>query len=198
MTPPLRPSHTIANPDAQLPSGDTNDLTYVLDTYVALAAEHERYVQEGTLPKATYVLPDGTAMVPPDHAQLLAEANDPHAVKALFLSRFIEASGPANEAEEAHEDWLSGEYGACLWQTSPESIVLKGALMQAVTALIAHPEPGQPRWERALRCAVNALDVVVRPFADHDRSRWKGPLSRDRLVTGVKVRYPSLWAGQES
>jgi hypothetical protein len=50
-----------------------------------LAAEHRGHVEAGILPKATYEIPDGTPMVPTDHAQLLEDSDgDPSAVKESF------------------------------------------------------------------------------------------------------------------
>jgi hypothetical protein len=156
--------------------------------------DHRGHVEAGVLPKATYELPDGTPMVPDDHAQLLEDADgDPGAVKALFERRFVAAGGGAQEAGQECGGWLSGDYGACLWCTTPEMIVLKGALMGAIEALIANPAPGTGPWESALRHTVDALDAIERPFAEHDRVRWESPLSRDRLITAIRARYPAIW-----
>jgi Family of unknown function (DUF6058) len=184
----------VGKDDSRLTAATQADLDYVRDTFAPLAAEHRGHVEAGLLPRATYELPDGTPMVPPDHAQLLTEADrDPSAVKPLFLTRFIAAGGGAQEAEQAYAEWLSGDYGACLWCTTPEMIVLKGALMGAIEALTVCPAPGTGPWEEALRHAVDALDAIERPFAEHDRVRWKPPLSRDRLITATRARYPAIW-----
>jgi hypothetical protein len=134
-------------------------------------------------------------MVPDDHAQLRRDAGgDPGAVQGLFQARFIAAGGGAQDAEQEYTEWLSGDYGACLWCTTPEMIVLKGALMVAIEALIAGPQPGVRPWEAALRHAVDGLDAIERPFAEYDRVRWEPPLSRDRLITAVRARYPAIWS----
>jgi hypothetical protein len=181
--------------DTRLPPGNEADLDYVRNTFTPLAAEHRGHVEGGILPKATYELPDGTPMVPDDHAQLLRDAGgDPGAVQGLFQARFVAAGGGAQDAEQEYAEWLSGDYGACLWCTTPEMIVLKGALMGAIEALIAGPQPGVRPWEAALRNAVDALDAIERPFAEYDRVRWEPPLSRDRLITAVRARYPAIWS----
>jgi Family of unknown function (DUF6058) len=191
---PVPSTVSVGKDDTRLAPGNEADLAYVRDTFTPLAAEHRGHVEAGTLPKATYELPDGTPMVPLDHAQLLADADDdPGAVKALFQARFTAAGGGEQEAEQAYEEWLSGDYGACLWCTTPEMIVLKGALMGAIEALTARPTPGAARWETALRHAVDALDAIERPFAEHDRVRWEPPLSRDRLIAATRARYPEIW-----
>jgi hypothetical protein len=180
--------------DAQLPGEHEADLHYVRATFVALADGRRALVGAAILPQATYALPDGTPMVPADHGQLLEDAGgDPRAVGALFRARFLGAGGRQDDVEQAHADWLSGDFGACLWSTTPEMIVLKSSLTGAIEALLAHPESGTPGWDGALRNAVDALDAIERPFADYDRVRWDPPLSRDRLITAMKARYPELW-----
>ena len=151
-------------------------------------------VERGVLPRATYVLPDGTPAVPSDHGVLLEDAGgDPDAVAAHFRLRFVAAGGDARQADDEHSAWLSGEYGACLFATTPEAIVAKGFLMGAITALLARPAPSDIRWATATRAAVDALDSLERPFALYDRQRW-GPVSRDRLITATKERFPDLWS----
>ncbi len=99
-----------------------------------------------------------------------------------FRDRFIAAGGDPDAVEEEHRAWLSGEYGACLHSTSPEAIVAKSSLMTTITALLADPQPDEDRWRTALRGSVDALDAIERPFARHDRARFGGPTSRDRLI----------------
>jgi Family of unknown function (DUF6058) len=152
-------------------------------------------VERRILPRATYVLPDGTPMVPADHAALLDDAGgEPQKVAERFRERYVAAGGDPAEAGEEHEAWLSGEYGACLHRTTPEAIVAKGALMTAIGALTAAPAPDDAGWRAALRAAVDALDALERPFAAWDRERFGGPSSRDRLITGTRRRFPDLWS----
>jgi hypothetical protein len=184
----------IAAPGAQLPADATDDIDYVKSAFRPLSASARELVEQGILPLATYVLPDGTPMVPADHAALLDDADgDPQAVAARFQARYVAAGGDAEHAEEEHRAWLSGEYGACLHSSSPEAIVAKGALMTAIAALLAAPAPTEARWRTALRSAVDALDALERPFAVWDRERFGAPSSRDRLITGTHRRFPDLW-----
>jgi hypothetical protein len=151
-------------------------------------------VERGVLPQATYVLPDGTPMVPRDHAALLDDAaGDPDAIASRFKERFLAAGGNPAAVDEEHEAWLSGEYGVCLWQTTPEAIVAKSGLMEAITALVADPRERDPQWRAALRGAVDALDALERPFARYDRERFGGPSSRDRLIAATRERFADLW-----
>jgi hypothetical protein len=181
--------------DAQLPATAYEDLHYIRASFRPLEDDVRPLVERGILPRATYLLPDGTAMVPEDHATLLDDADgDPAAVAARFAERFVAAGGDPRDTHEEHIAWLSGEYGACLRATTPEAIVAKGALMTTITALLALPAPGDDGWRAALRGAVDALDAIERPFASYDRERFGGSTSRDRLVTAPRERFPELWA----
>jgi hypothetical protein len=189
---------TVAAPDAQLPAEAATDIDYVRSTFRPMDEAMRPLVEDGLLPQATYVLPDGTPMVPPDHADLLVDAGgDPAAVGEHFRERFLAAGGAPELAQEEYAAWLSGGYGACLRATTPEAIVTKDALMTAITALLARPSPTAPGWRTALRAAVDALDAIERPFAEHDRTRFGGPTSRDRLITATRERFPELWAAAE-
>ena len=184
----------LAVPTARLPPDATDDIAYVEASFTPMPESVRELVEQGILPRATYVLPDGTPMVPGDHAALLEDAGgDPGAVAELFRERFVAAGGAPEVAEEEHAAWLSGEYGACLESTSPEAIVAKGALMTAIGALLAAPVPADRSWRSSVRSAVDALDALERPFAAWDRERFGGPSSRDRLVTATRERYPDLW-----
>ena len=130
-------------------------------------------VERGVLPQASYVLPDGTPMVPADHDSLLTDAGgDPDGVAARFRDRFIAAGGDAEAVDEEHAAWLSGEYGVCLRSATPEAIVAKSGLMTAISALLARPVAEDEGWRAALRGAVDALDAIERPFARYDRDRF--------------------------
>jgi Family of unknown function (DUF6058) len=182
-------------PAAQLPAHATDDIAYVISGFRPMEYAVRDLVERAVLPRATYVLPDGTPMVPSDHAALLRDAGgDPQAVAVRFRERFVAAGGAPDAVEEEHRAWLSGEYGACLYSTAPETIVAKGALMAAIGALLAATDAADARWRTALRGAVDALDALERPFAAWDRERFGGPTSRDRLITASRERFPELWA----
>ncbi len=181
----------------RLPESAERDIAYVKESFVAMEDRVRPYVERGVLPQATYVLPDGTAMVPPDHAVLLEEADgDPEAVAGTFRARFAFAGGNPDDLEREYAAWLSGEYGACLRSTTPEAIVAKSALIGAIEALLAGPAPKQEWWRRALRGAVDALDALERQFADCDRRRFGAPTSRDRLITATRECFPDVWASE--
>jgi hypothetical protein len=180
--------------DVEFPRMSAQDIEYVTSSFKPLDETMSALVDAGVLPKPTYVMPDGTPMVPPDHAQLLEDADGaPEAIAELFRERYLAAGGSPELADREYEAWLSGDYGACLWATTPEAIVTKDALMAAITALLARPRPQDAAWGKALRGAVDALDAHERPFAEFDRARFGGPVSRDRLITATRERFPDLW-----
>ncbi len=180
---------------ARLPEWAERDITYVKDSFVAMDDLIRPYVERGILPQPTYVLPDGTAMVPPDHAQLLLEADgDPSAVAQEFRTRFVFAGGDPDDVDREYHAWLSGEYGACLRATTPEAIVAKSALMRAIESLLADPAPTHGWWRGALRGAVDALDALEREFAEYDRLRYGAPTSRDRLITATRECFRDVWS----
>jgi Family of unknown function (DUF6058) len=173
------------------------DVAYVKRSFVALDESSRPLVERGVLPQATYVLPDGTAMVPHDHAQLLDEVDgDCAAVADDFRVRFVFAGGHPEAVDREYDAWLSGEYGACLYSTTPEAIVAKAGLIGAIEALLARPAPKHSWWRGALRGAVDALDSLERQFTASDRERYGAPTSRDRLITATRERFPDVWTGE--
>lgn len=180
---------------ARLPESAEQDIAYVKESFRPMDESSRPLVERGILPQATYVLPDGTAMVPDDHAQLLQEADgDPGAVAHSFRARFMFAGGHPEELDREYKAWLSGEYGACLYSTTPEAIVAKSALISAIEALLAGPAPRRGWWCGALQAAVDALDSLERQFTEYDRQRYGGPTSRDRLITATRERFPEIWS----
>jgi hypothetical protein len=190
---PVAPDH------ARLPSSAADDIAYVRAHFEPIEAEACELVERGLLPQATYVLPDGTPMVPADHAQLLDDAGgNPADIEAHFIERFIAAGGERSQAREELRAWLSGEYGACLWQTSPEAIIAKTGLTTAIRALLSRPAPADPSWRAIVRSATDALDSLERPFAKYDRERFGSPTSRDRLITETRRLFPDAFQDQHA
>ncbi len=182
---------------ARLPESADRDIAYVKASFQPMDESSRPFVERGILPQATYVLPDGTWMVPDDHAQLLRDADgDPGAVAHSFRARFMFAGGHLDELDREYEAWLSGDYGACLYATTPEAIVAKSALISSIEALLAGPAPRRRWWCGALRGAVDALDALERQLAEYDRLRCGAPTSRDRLITATRERFPEIWPRQ--
>jgi hypothetical protein len=174
------------------------DVSYVEENYVTLEdacagrAETPEEVRAraaaGQLPQPSYVLPDGTEMVPADYFAIADAGRD------AFERQFLAAGGRPDEVDAEWDGYLSGAYGVCLKEQTPANIVRKEALVKAIAGLLAAPEPGESAWRSRLRTAVDELDELERPFApDYDRARW-GPSSRDRCITAPRERYPEVFA----
>jgi Family of unknown function (DUF6058) len=183
------------------------DLDYIRSNFVALddlARDRglppeaiRREIVDGRLPKASYVLDDGTEMVPRDYLSLADEAGGVERLRHLFLSRYTAAADRERQSLETAEDewaaYLSGEYGVCLRRVTPENVVRKSVLVQEIDGLLAGPSPSDARWRERLRHAVDELDDLEREFAPYDRIRFGGPVSRDRLITAARERYPDVF-----
>jgi hypothetical protein len=182
------------------------DLDYVCSSYVPLEAlarrEHVQadrlaaWIEAGRLPRPAYLLPDGTPFFPPDLLDLLRAAGDVDALPHHFARRIELAArmlGIAPDTREAAwEDYLSGEYGICLRQVTPETLVLKEALVERIERALAAPRPDDLRWRRTLTLEIDGLDALVRPFARVDRERFGRGTSRERLVEAPRRRWPWL------
>jgi len=59
----------IAAPTAQLPQDASDDIEYVRSSFRPMEDAVRPLVEQGVLPQASYVLPDGTPMVPADHVR---------------------------------------------------------------------------------------------------------------------------------
>jgi hypothetical protein len=156
-------------------------------------------IEAGVLPRPTYVLDDGTEMVPADYFALADAAGGPERLRDWFAQAYVLAAelqgGLARdgEVEKEWEGYLSGAYGACLKRITPETIVRKDRLMAAIERLVGEPRPDEAWWRDLLRASVDELDALERDFAPYDRERW-GPVSRDRLITAPRERYPAVFA----
>ena len=151
-------------------------------------------IAAGSLPAASYVLEDGTEMVPADYFELVDEAGGEAALRGLFARRYLAATGDGDEVGSEWEGYLSGAYGVCLKHVTPENIARKSALVAEIEGLLAAPEPEDADWRASLRVSVDELDELERPFApDYDRARW-GPSSRDRCITAARERYPEAFS----
>jgi hypothetical protein len=189
-------------------SGETfsaADIEYVRANYRPLdelCSEHGRQAEEiralirdKALPAASYVLPDGTEMVPDEYFQLVDEAGGPKRLRQEFERRHEAAGGPASELQEDWDGYISGLYAVCLRHVSPETIVRKGRLVTSVGRLLADPAPEDEAWRERLRAEVDELDALEREFSpDLDRKRFERPPTRDQLIVAARERYPELFA----
>jgi len=182
------------------------DLEYIGSNYVTLETacrgrresvdDVRRLIADGRLPRASYELDNGTEMVPRDYFALLDDAGSIEALREHFLARYDAAGGSPSERDQEWEGYLSGLYGVCLHDVTPETIVRKETLVKDVDALLAAPQPEDDEWRRTLRASVDELDRLEREFApDYDRGgRFPRPPTRDRLVHTPRERYPDVFA----
>jgi hypothetical protein len=183
------------------------DIDYVREGFLTLDelcgargddATHVRAeISAGRLPRPSYVLPDGAEMFPDTYFRLADEAGGVDRLREHFLSRYRMAAARDGVADDPEDEWrgyLSGEYGVCLREVTPESIARKAALVDRIETLLSDPRPKEAPWRDELRVAVDELDALERPFAPHyDRIRFGAPSSRDRLITSVRTRYPAVF-----
>jgi hypothetical protein len=73
----------IAAPTAHLPLDASDDIEYVRSSFRPMEDAVRPLVERGVLPQASYVLPDGTPMVPADHDLLLKDAGATPTVSPL-------------------------------------------------------------------------------------------------------------------
>ena len=184
-----------------------SDLRYLAAEYRTLdqlcagraqtATQVSALIREGRLPAPTYVPPDGVPRFPPDYFALVDDAGSVDALPGRFRDRHLAVSGSAAEADEDWSGYLSGEYGICLWEVTPEAMVRKSRLIARIEELTARPAPDDQGWQADLRAAVTALDALERPFTDFDRERW-GDTSRERHITRVMAQFPTVFALSEA
>ena len=84
-------------------------------------------------------------------------------------------------------------YGVCLVRVSPETIYRKEKLVALLDAQLAAPHPDDAGWCADLRARVDELDSPERAFAPYDRIRFGGRVSRDRVITDVRARFPDVF-----
>ena len=186
------------------PSLTQADVEYIQANFVTLddlctargqSADRVRaLIAAGSLPAASYLLEDGTEMVPAEYFELIDEAGGEGALRGLFARRYVEAAGDGDEVGSEWEGYLSGAYGVCLKHVTPENIARKSALVAEIERLLAAPQPENADWRGNLRASVDELDELERPFApNYDRARW-GPSSRDRCITASRELYPEVFS----
>ncbi len=186
------------------------DVEYITERFVRLEDACRRRgddpegvraeIARGRLPRPTYVLDDGTEMVPPDYFRLVDDAGGVDALAERFAARYQEAARaqrvPVDELERDWEAYLDGTYGICLRRVAPDTIVRKAALVGSLSQLLMLPRPRNPEWRRELREQLEELDALEREFApDYDRSdEHDHPPTRDLLIKVARERYPDVFA----
>jgi hypothetical protein len=172
----------------------------------------------GSFPQPTYVLEDGSEWYPPIYSKTMKQAiqsgksfadtfrvqierglrnllkSDKEAYGIVAGKEGLKEGSIGELVERIWTDFRGGGYGACLKSPVCGSIIKKDLLMSSIESLISSPRPDELEWRRSLRKNVDALDSLELPFADIDRVRFGGPVSRDRLVTAVRQSYPQVFS----
>jgi len=155
----------------------------------SLRTEHHR---EGPPVAAGLRAPGRDRAVHPDFFALLDAADDLDHLRQHFHARYTRAAqaaeGITSAGEQKWAHYVSGIYGACLREVTPEAMVAKEQLIWRIDTLTANARLEDDSWVAQLREAVDALDSVERPFTDYDRQRWGGT-SRDSHITAVRETY---------
>ena len=164
--------------------------------------EVRELIDAGALPAAAYVLDDGSEWFPAGFFDLADEAGQVERLHHHFGERLRVLGMPDQFIDEVWEEYLSGGLFWCIRDVTPDSIVRKASLCDAITKLLAQPAPAEAVWCAALRRDVWALDAIEREFApnfDRDlksggiRTRFGVAPSRDRLVELPRRLYPEVF-----
>jgi len=137
------------------------------------------------LPLPSYIRRDGTQMVARDLLELADEAGGFDELPAWFARQW---ASPLDAVRE-WDAYLSGLY-VCLRSWRPENMRRKDQLVELISNQLERPEPDNDEWLAELHRFVEELDALEPPFAPYDRLRFGGPVSRDRLITAPRRRYP--------
>ncbi len=137
------------------------------------------------LPLPSYIRRDGTQMVARDLLELADEAGGFDELPAWFARQW---ASPLDAVRE-WDAYLSGLY-VCLRSWRPENMRRKDRLVELISNQLGRPDPDDDEWLAQLHRLIDDLDALEPPFAPYDRLRFGGPVSRDRLITVPRRRYP--------
>lgn len=177
------------------------DDAYVREHFVEATPAALEQMLAGRLPLPSYVLSDGTPMVPAAHGELAEVAGGIDRLRRWFVA-FWEGEPDVGEQEWAA--YLSGQY-VCLEEVSPVRIRQKTErVAEASEAIeILRDDPHDPIGRGLLGQAVDGvlavpgLDSLLLPMTAYDRLRFGGPTSRERWVDAPRAEYltpvPPVW-----
>jgi hypothetical protein len=148
--------------------------------------ELREHMLAGRLPLPGYIRSDGAEMVHADVLDLVEKAGGISELPGWFAEQGW--SSPQVAAEK-WRSYLSGQY-VCLRSVSPSTIQLKNALIAGIDVALRDPRPESPDWLAGLHMLVDELDALEPPFADYDRLRFGGPVSRDTYIDKVHAGFP--------
>ncbi len=134
-----------------------------------------------------------------DFFALADAAGDLAALPELFRTRYAAAANelglPTCDAQldEQWAEYLSGGYGVCLKQATPENIAAKAGYITTIDRLLADPHSNAHDWCGELCAAVDGLRAIERPGAILDPPRWGGPMSPQWYGAYLRTTYPQAF-----
>jgi len=169
------------------------DDAYVREHFVPATPTAMALMLEDRLPLPSYVLSDGTPMVPAAHGELADVAGGHDRLHDWFVA-FWEDDPATGEEEWAA--YLSGQY-VCLRDVTPGRMRQKSERIADATEAVAllrrdpHDEIGRGLLGQAVDgvLAVPGLDALLLPMTAYDRLRFGGPTSRETWVDGPRGEF---------
>jgi RimJ/RimL family protein N-acetyltransferase len=169
------------------------DDAYVREHFVPATPEAITLMLEGRLPLPSYVLSDGTPMVPEAHGRLAEHAGGLDRLHDWFVA-FWEDDPVTGEEEWAA--YLSGQY-VCLRDVEPFRMKQKTERIADATEAVGRlrRDPSDPIGRGLLGQAVDGviavpgLDALLLPMTAYDRLRFGGPTSRETWVDGPRAEF---------
>ena len=176
------------------------DDAYVREHFVPATSEAIALMLEGRLPLPSYVLGDGTPMVPEDHARLAEIAGGVDRLHDWFVAFWDDRA--TGEEEWGH--YLSGQY-VCLRDVTPFRMKQKTERVAEAEAAVArlrrnpHDPIGRGMLGEAVDgvLAVPGLDSLLLPMTAYDTLRFGGPTVRETWVDAPRAEFltpvPPVW-----
>jgi RimJ/RimL family protein N-acetyltransferase len=186
------------NGDHQMTAADD---AYVREHFLAATLEAMQLMLDGRLPLPSYVLGDGTPMVPAAHGSLVEVAGGVDRLHDWFIAFWVEDPA-AGEREWAQ--YLSGQY-VCLREVLPFRIKQKNERVAEAAAAVdlLRRDPHDPIARGMLGEAVDGviavpgLDALLLPMTAYDRLRFGGPTVRETWVDAPRREFltpmPPVW-----
>jgi RimJ/RimL family protein N-acetyltransferase len=169
------------------------DDAYVREHFVEATPEAMEQMLAGRLPLPSYLLGDGTPMVPADHGALAEVAGGLDRLRRWFVA-FWPDDPATGEQEWGH--YLSGQY-VCLRDVTPTRIKAKTERVAEAEAAVEllRRDPHDPIGRGLLGQAVDGvlgvpgLDAILLPMTAYDRLRFGGPTVREKWVDGPREAF---------
>lgn len=177
------------------------DDAYVREHFVAATPDAMALMLEDRLPLPSYLLADGTPMVPEAHGRPAEIAGGPDRLRDWFVA-FWSDDPATGEREWVH--YLSGQY-VCLREVMPIRIKQKTERVAEAAAAVdlLRRDPHDPIGRGMLGEAVDGvlavpgLDSLLLPMTAYDRLRFGGPTVRETWVDAPRAEFltpvPPTW-----